>query len=468
MWQRVKKFWTRVHYTKLLVVTALTTIAVLFSPRQILATGNQPHYTLIINQVRGSECYDAGNIDFLKQQLQTLEQKNLPATFAVRFDALNDGQYLSVLNDAKNKGFEMAGFLEITPLLASESGVVYHGDVQKWYQPGNLYLLGYSPDDRKKLIDTYMAGFKKAFGGFPKTTVSWIIDAYSLQYLSDKYHIQAHEITRDQWGTDRLTLYGGPEHYPYVPSPNWPIIPATGSAVTSPLIIRQTISDPVENYGDPTNSHTSQPNDFMRRTTNFAYFQYLFDQAHAQDLNDYTIAVIGLENSMEAKYQQMFSWQLEYVSQWRKKDSNNQVVTAQNFPFNKKQPLFTVYEGNIFKDRSSRAWWINTNAYRIRLRLAGGRLFISDLRVYDSNLIDPYSSRTAVGSASWIVPFIVDSSRWPNHLLDPIPDDQKSAGIELRNNITDAQKYSLEKEGEYKLVLYDDACCRCRLFSSVV
>ena len=446
---------TQIHYTKLAGIAVLATALILF-PKQVFAVDSQPHYTLIINQVRGTECCDPGNLNYLDRQLEVLEKDNLKATFAIRYDALKDDQYVQTLTSARNKGFEIAAFLEITPLLASESGVSYHGDIQKWYQPGNLYLSGYTQDERKKLIDTYMAQFIKVFLTTPKTTVSWIIDAYSLQYLNSKYQVKIHEITRDQWNTDKLTLWGGPIHYPYFASQNWPLIPAKNDIPSSPMIIRQTISDPVENYGDPTDSHTSQPNDFMRRTTDFSYFEFLFNQAHNQELNDYTIAVLGLENSMEEKYQQMFIRQLEYVSNWRSKNANNSVILAQEFTLNQQQSFFTVYEGKVQNDPTSRAWWINTANYRIRLRLDKGRLFISDLRVYDGTITDPYLTNPASSGAFWIAPFVIDSSRLPDNLIDPTLDNQKSAGIEIRNNIGRPDKYSLEREGNNQFVLFDD------------
>ncbi len=451
----MKKLLTQIYYTKLATIAVIAVTLFLF-PKQIFAANNQPHYTMIINQVRGPECCDPGNTDFLRLQLQTLRKENLKATFAVRFDALEDDKYIQILTDAKNNGFEMAAFLEITPSLASQSGVIYHDDIQNWYRPGNLYLSGYTQEDRKKLIDTYMSRFEKIFKTTPTTTVSWIIDAYSLEYLSNRYHVKTHEITRDQWNTDRLTLYGGPTHYPYIPSQNWPLVPQKTITANSPIIIRQTISDPVENYGDPTDSHTSQPNDFMRRTTDFSYFEFLFNQAHDQKLNDYTIAVLGLENSMEEKYQQMFVRQLEYVAGWKNKDINNLVVPANEFVLNRQQPFFTVYEGSIQNNPASRAWWINSASYRLRLRLDNGRLFISDLRVYDDKITDPYFYNRISSGAYWITPFVIDSSRLPDNLLSPIPDNQKSAGIEIRNDIEKPLEYSLEKEKNSQLTLYDD------------
>jgi hypothetical protein len=50
-------------------------------------------------------------------------------------------------------------------------------------------------------------------------------------------------------GVDSYTLYGGPVHYPYYPSQNWALVPAAQNNENMPIIVRQTITDPVYNYG---------------------------------------------------------------------------------------------------------------------------------------------------------------------------------------------------------------------------
>lgn len=378
------------------------------------------HYTLLINQVRGNECCSAGGLNELQQQVTTLQELQLPATFTVRYDALLDPRYVNLLQQARQSGAEIGGFLEITPQLASASGVTYTGTEENWYEAQHVYLVGYGPEDRQKLIDTYMNAFQQAFGTYPHTTTAWIIDTPSLQYLHDTYGVTVHQITREQWGTDSYTMWGGPPHLPYFPSEEWAFVPSASASGHMPIIVRQTISDPVWNYGDTTNSYTSQPNDYALKNRGFDYFVHLFNQAHQQDMQPYTFALLGLENSMPEIHQDEYTRQLQYVTEWTK-SSENSVLTASEFAkyMTATSPdLLTVLHGTDAENgNTNQAWWITTPKYRARLRYNNQTLYLTDLRLYDPQLQDPYTTRVAQKLAYWVIPFSLDGARfWQNDL----------------------------------------------------
>jgi len=386
------------------------------SPSPVFAAAIQQ--TLIINQVRGTECCSIGNLPSLNKQLQTLNRLDLPATFVLRYDVLANPQFVRVLKNYQSQQIELGGFLEITPQLTEDAGVKYLGDENNWYEAQFAYLIGYTQEERKQLIDTYMQAFENAFGALPASTTAWMIDAWSLEYLSSKYGVRIHQITREQMGVDSYTLYGGPAHYPYFPSRNWALIPALQRDATLPLIVRQTITDPVHNYGDDSSAFTSQPNDYARRQADFSYFQHLFLQAHSQAPMQDTFALIGLENSMPDDIQDEYVRQLEFVKQWRDADKNNrQVYNASAFADSfidrhLQNPPISVYYGQDQQQTAEKAWWITTPHYRIRLRLSDKELFISDWRIYDPNFTDPYLEKVAKKLGWWIVPFFVDGSRY--------------------------------------------------------
>lgn len=392
---------------------------VIFSQR-----ANASNQTLIINQVRGQECCSVGSVDHLRQQFQTLSKLNLPTSFTLRYDVLNEANFVSLIKQYQTQ-FEWGAFLEITPSLAKDAGVAYTGNENNWYEAQIVYLIGYSQADRVKLIETYMAKFKQVLGAYPQTSTAWMIDNFSLQLLRQKYGISIHQITREQMGVDSYTLYGGPDHYPYYPSPNWALVPdANGANAQMPLIVRQTIADPVLNYGDTTSAHTSQPNDYARKGATLSYFKHLFLQAHSTVVGDLgnTFALIGLENSMTAPEQAEFLRQLEFVASWRQDDpTNRQVLSARDFAkafADPSSPLqnsqIHVYAGQEQDRADEKAWWIDTPSYRARVRLSAGELFVSDLRIYSANWTDPYFSEPAKKLGFWIVPFIIDGSRYFN------------------------------------------------------
>ncbi len=386
---------------------------------------NQPvfaadHTTLIINQVRGTECCSPGNTTNLQSQINNTLKLNLPTTFMLRYDTLQNSEFLNLIkNYQANSNIEWGAFLEITPQLAKDADVTYGGNENNWYEAQFAYLIGYSLSDRKKIIETYMESFKKAFGDYPKSTTAWMIDPFSLQLLKNQYGVLIHQITREQMGVDSYTLYGGPAHYPYYPSQNWALIPSQQSNNEQmPIIIRQTITDPVNNYGDDSSSFTSQPNDYALRKADFSYFEHLFLQAHAQNPNQDTFALIGLENSMPSEVQIEFIKQLNFVKKYQQEHQDHQILLAKDYAkfFQKKNSSnqeLSVYEGQNQQKSNEKAWWVTTPRYRLRLRLSDKELFISDLRVYDNSFTDPYLNQAAKKLGWWIVPFIIDGSRYP-------------------------------------------------------
>ncbi|PWU23590.1 hypothetical protein C5B42_02395 [Candidatus Cerribacteria bacterium 'Amazon FNV 2010 28 9'] len=385
--------------------------SVLFFLFPTLVFADAQHVTVIINQIRGTECCGVGSLHNFEQQVQMLSSHQLHGTFALRFDALQNPPFNATAKLALQQGNELGGLLEITPQLASASGVAYRGTPDKWYEAQNAFLIGYTPAERLKLIDTYMHQFQVDFGITPTTTVAWMIDPVSLQYLKQKYGVTVHELTREQWGTDSYTLYGGPPNNPYIPSDNWALVPAASDSGKMPLIVRQTITDPVQTYGDPTSTYTSQPNDYERRGVGLEYFTHLFTQAQTQPFGN-TFALVGLENSMEQTYQDSFGKQLSFIAQWQKNNPDDMVMTAKQYgQWWRTQPTehINVYEGN--DDTVGKAWWITTTRYRVRLREDNNQLYIDDIRMYDPSFTDPYIEQPAQQLGYWVVPFFLDGSR---------------------------------------------------------
>lgn len=372
---------------------------------------------VIINQVRGQSCCDVGSVEAVQFQLQALQRLQLPATFVLRFDALKNPVFPALLNAYPK--IEKGLFLEVTPDLAFTAQVQYAGSKDDWYAAKHAYLLGYSIEDRKRLIDTAMTAFHSAFHTYPKTTAAWMIDAWSLQYLVDRYHITAHEITRDQWGTDSYTLYGGPIGMIYQPSKRWPLIPAQGDNALPLKILRQTLPDPLWNYGDTQSATTSQPNDYVLAGKNIDYFISLLEQTLLEQQTPQTV-VLGLENSMRMETQEEYLRQLEFLSILYKKHSDLFTVKTISDVSKQATPSIVIQHGKDIFNSSIQtipeSWWISTSHYRARLLHTTTQLALTDMRVYNPSLADPYIlAPTESKHAYWIVPFALDGSRLRLH-----------------------------------------------------
>jgi len=428
------------------MVTVMSTVAMLFSAQVDAQLESQadttPGQVLIINQVRGRECCDQGRLAHLERQLEAVGRLRLPAVFVLRWDALGDEEMVRLLRQAQLESrrqptgqIELGAMVEITPGLAAAAGVAYTGTPENWFEAQHAFTIGYQPAERRRLVDTLMARFAEVFGENPRVTAGWMIDTPILNYLHDQYGVQLHQITREQWGTDSYTLIGGPPHYPYPPSSDWLFVPDFGQQRRL-LIARQTVTDPLLNYGDTSSSFTSQPNDYALGGRDIEYFRRLLDQAIDQPgrqvyanpldqpaqpgpLNPPNLpgfALIGLENSMADQFQAEFVRQLELVA--RRRDQGRAVLPSLDQLHQTWQaPSVRLYASR--PDSSSEpqhqgqsAWWITTERYRVRLRSDGQRLAITDLRVFDPRYPDPYASQAAVNKGYWIVPYLVDGSRY--------------------------------------------------------
>lgn len=68
------------------------------------------------------------------------------------------------------------------------------------------------------LCDEIMNKFKEKFEYFLGVVGSWLLDSYSMDYLSCKYDIKAFVICREQLSVDAYTLWGGYYNQGYYPS----------------------------------------------------------------------------------------------------------------------------------------------------------------------------------------------------------------------------------------------------------
>ncbi len=385
------------------------------------ASASQPGQVVIINQVRGGECCDPGAVKALEEQLTSTLTLKLPTQYAVRYDAITDPSFMAPLIKAAqtNPHLVRLGILiEVTPTLATAAHVNYTGKTEDWYEAQHVFPLGYSDEDRRKLVDTLVATFIRITGTAPQFSTGWIVDTPTLMYLHTAHGINVHQITREQFGVDSYTLIGGPPHYPYPASPQWAFMPEYGQE--KPLwILRQTITDPLYNYGDTSSSYTSQPNDYARSQRPFEYFEKLVTQALTQQPGQVGFSLLGLENSMSDEFQTAYHKQLQYIRQLVDRGAATVSFADQAVQLYA-QPAVQLYNGSdlVTGNTNARAYFISTPRYRARLRVEGNRVFISDLRLYSPALSDYYTTVPGVKHGYWITPALLDASTSPTDVKE--------------------------------------------------
>ncbi|KKS68873.1 MAG: hypothetical protein UV41_C0072G0004 [Candidatus Daviesbacteria bacterium GW2011_GWA2_42_7] len=81
-------------------------------PAQVFAAG--PSFVTVVNPIRGQEFWDIKNqqpLDVVLGQVKILQDLKVPATWLIRFDALEDQKITGSLPSGHEKGL----FLEVTP-----------------------------------------------------------------------------------------------------------------------------------------------------------------------------------------------------------------------------------------------------------------------------------------------------------------------------------------------------------------
>lgn len=217
-------------------------------------TASSPRIVNIVNFVRLLEPRRAEDTEevlyeTVVRQIEQLNKYELRGTFLLQYDALIDPRYQQLLKNKLFPGSEIGGWWEITKPHAEAAGLVWRGRYP-WDWHANVgFATGYTPEERRVLVDVYMDKFKEIFGKYPSSIGSWFIDAVTLAYMSDKYHIVASCNCKDQVGTDGYTLWGGYWNQAYYPSRKNAYMPAQTAEGQIPVpIFRMLGSDPIYQY----------------------------------------------------------------------------------------------------------------------------------------------------------------------------------------------------------------------------
>lgn len=204
----------------------------------------------IIHFVRGVEPRDP-QIDLfaaLEEELKLSRKFGFPATILLQYDALIQEPYQKLLREYEDLT-EIGLWLEVVQPLTEDSGIPWRGRYPWDWHTDVGFLIGYEPEERKRLIDTAFKRFREIFGYYPKSAGSWLIDAVSLDYMQKTYGITASCNCKDQFGTDGYTMWGGYYNGAYYPSKQNMFCPAqTKENQIDVPVFRMLGSDPVRQY----------------------------------------------------------------------------------------------------------------------------------------------------------------------------------------------------------------------------
>lgn len=205
----------------------------------------------IINFIRGCEPRQEADLTTpVKEQVKLANKYDLKSTFLIMYDALCNPEFTDILKDANEKT-EIGVWLEVVESQCEAAGVKWRGRPNfPWdYHANAGFTVAYKREERERLVDVLFEKFREIYGKYPRSVGSWAIDAYTYEYINNKYDVDAACTCRDQWGTDGYTFWGGYYNQAYYPSRYNMLCPAqTAEAQVNIPVFRMLGSDPIYQY----------------------------------------------------------------------------------------------------------------------------------------------------------------------------------------------------------------------------
>ena len=342
------------------------------------------------------------DFDTIQKQIQVVRQYGLPATYALKYDALTDERYQKLLLENADPQDEISAWWEITGDLCEKAGVRFRGKVSEEFDErvNSAYSIGYEPEERKRLVDAYMDTFHSVFGRYPRSIGSWVLDTVTLEYAAQKYGITAGATCRDQIGTDGFTLWGGYPNGVYYPSRRNENIPAQSAEnQLSVPVFRLLGPDPIYNFEQNLRPDlygmvfTLEPAWLTGRDMNWV--SWMFNNLTEEDALGIGYAQVGQENN--------FLWenigpgyipQLDYLARLAKEGRIRVETMADSGAwFRKKYRLTPPMTWQASRDWDEKhnlcAQWYASPCYRIGFLGEAGHLRVRDCFLYR----DEYPSR---------------------------------------------------------------------------
>jgi hypothetical protein len=437
-----KEFW-RYSFCGLLSVSILCTFNA--SAQNLLSKNNPPAPKIvnIVNFIRLLEPRDtAVTQDVLYQtvvkQVDIMKKYKLGGTFLLQYDALMDSRYQQLLKDLPKDSFEIGGWWELPQPLVEKAGLKWRGRYPWDWHADVGFATGYTPAERIKLIDVYMDDFKKVFGYYPRSVASWFIDAVSLNYMYEKYHIVASANCKDQYGTDGYTLWGGYWNQAYYPSKINSYMPAQNEKNQIPVpIFRMLGSDPIRQYDNGLGTDrqgvvTLEPV-YQFGGGDSAWVNWFFTSFTNDSSLGFNYTQAGQENSFTwDAMAKGFELQMPLIARLR--DENKvrvETLEASGRWFRKNYKVTPVTSFSVNKDIDGsdlKTVWYESRFYRINILWEKENLRIRDIHLFNENLPSVYETQVATSNecSFFTLPF-VDGYIWSK------PD--QIAGLRLRANI---------------------------------
>lgn len=366
-------------------------------------------YNFIRKTVYPSGEFVEDDLKTVLYQLEILKQYNLPATYALKYDALIDKRFSELIKEYVDDYDEVGVWWEIDKQLAEKAGVKWKGKTPVDDHVNIGYSLGYSKEDRLKMVDVYMEDFKSIFGYYPKSVGSWVVDIITLTYFKEKYNIDAAALCRDQIGTDGFTLWGGYYNQGYYPSKVNEYIPSQSKKMQIDLpIFRMLGPDPIYAFEDGLREsvkgvHTLEPACVIGQTKEWV--EWLFDRCINESVLGFSYIQTGQENTfLWNTMRKGYELQIPYIAQLAKEGKLRVETLKESGQWFKKKyfltPTTTIAASEDWNKENLRTAWYNSRFYRISFLWENNFFSIRDLHLFNENYKSRYYEDTLESNES--------------------------------------------------------------------
>ena len=341
------------------------------------------------------------DFETIRNQLILMKQLGLPGTYALKYDALMDPHYQALLKDYLTENDEISAWWEISSELCQRAGIGFRDSRQEEVfddRVNSAYSVGYTVEERKKIVDAYMEDFHAVFGKYPETIGGWILDNVTIQYAAEKYGLSGACICRDQMATDGFTLWGGWPNGVYFPSKHNYYLPAsTEENQLKVPVFRLLGPDPIYNFEAGVRDklegvYTLEPAWLTGRDMNF--ISWIFESLTDEDALGVGYAQVGQENNfLWENIRPGFGPQLTHLEKLLKEGKLRVETMGQSARWFARQYRLTPpvsYQASRdwnprFADKNLSAQFYASCNYRLGLLGEEGKLRIRDLFMFREN-----------------------------------------------------------------------------------
>lgn len=365
----------------------------------------------IVNFIRGVEPRSNVNlVEPVERQLKLAKEHKLPTTWLLQYDALIRPEFTDLLKREMGPDDEVGAWIEVVQPQVEAAGIKWRGRYPWDWHVNVGFTHGYPVEERKKLMDVYMAKFKEVFGKYPKSAGCWIIDAPTLNYLHDQYGIEAACNCKDQSGTDGYTLWGGYWNQAYYPSRLNAFMPAqTAEQQLDVPVFRMLGSDPVHQYdqgiggtwqGVVTLEPVYRPGGGEPRWVDW-FFKTNFEQPSLA----FSYMQAGQENSfgwpaMSAGLSNQYAKLAGFRNEGKIRVETLQASGKWFREKFKSTPASAVVALDDARGKPNRSIWYESKFYRVNLCWEGDQWRIRDLHLFNQDYPERYLSKTETSAAA--------------------------------------------------------------------